>query len=263
MDVAAGRPVVIKLGGAVLNSLERFWPLVADLDQPVVIVHGGGAQSTRLARRLGHNPRMVRGRRVTTDLDLSVAEWAMRGEVNLKLVAEGLMHGLNCVGLSGADGNLMRVRKREPWTIRGEVVDFGWVGAIEQINCELIATLLASGYLPVIAPLGLGADGQRFNVNADTVASALAVALVVPELYLVTNTGGLCRHADRPESLLAECTAATFEKGRKEGWITGGMRVKLEVSFEALARGVRTVWIVGPDDLVAKRNATRVIYSSK
>ncbi|MDE2955688.1 MAG: acetylglutamate kinase [Bacteroidota bacterium] len=263
MDVAAIRPVVIKIGGAVLENLRQFWPLIAGLDRPIVIIHGGGAQSTGLARRLGHHPRIVRGRRVTTDLDLSVAEWAMRGEVNLKLVAEGLMYGLNCVGLSGADGNLIRVRKREPWTIRGEVIDFGWVGEIERIDCGLLTNLLAGGYLPVIAPLGLGPGGHRYNVNADTVASVLATALKASELNLVTSTGGLRRHADQPDSLLAECTAATFEQGLQEGWITGGMRVKLEVAFDALAHGIPSLWIVGPDDLAARRNATRVILGNK
>ena len=260
MAVIAHVPAVIKIGGAVLDRLDRFWPLVKTFNRPVVIVHGGGKQSTELARRLGHQPRIISGRRVTTDLDLSVAEWAMRGEVNLKLVAEGQAHGLNCVGLSGADGNLLRVQKRENWTIDGEVVDFGWVGSITHVNCDLLHTLCSTGYVPVVAPLGLGPEGRRYNINADTVAGALAIALMADDLYLITDTGGLRRHADQPYTLIGECTKATFQRGVQDGWIAGGMQVKLQIAFEALESGVKSVYVAGPEDLIAQRSVTRVVH---
>lgn len=262
MAVSKGIPIVIKIGGAVLSKLNRFWHQVAALPYPVVVVHGGGAQSTRLAKRLGHTPRIIQGRRVTSDLDLAVAEWAMRGEVNLRLVSEGLSKGVNCVGLSGADGGMIKVKKRKPWTIEGEVIDFGWVGDITRIDPHVIRTLLRGGYVPVIAPLARGPDGHRYNVNADTVAGALAQALKAKELLLVTDTGGLRRQTNKSNSLLRKCLKADYEQGLQEGWITGGMHVKLHVAYEALEGGVESVYILGPDHVKEKRYATRVLADS-
>ena len=259
MAVDTTAPIVIKIGGGVLGELEVFWQQVASLQSPVVIVHGGGAQSTELARQLGHSPRIINGRRVTSHLDLCISEWVMRGSVNVRLVAEArACQNLKCVGLSGADGNLITVRKREPWVIDGETVDFGWVGEITQVNPQLIHLLHGAGFIPIIAPLGIGPDGQRYNVNADTVAAMIAQTLKAAALYLVTDTGGLMRHASRPETLLANCRQEDFQQGLKQGWITGGMGVKLQVAFEALEAGVGSVYILGPDDLIDYEHATRV-----
>ena len=170
-------PIVIKIGGAVLDNLTRFWDQIKAMDSPVVIVHGGGIQSTSLANRLGHAPKIIEGRRVTGPLDLKIAEWAMRGAVNVKLVAEANACGLKAVGLSGADGAMINVRRREPWLINGEKVDFGWVGEIVSIDTTLIETISDAGFISVIAPLGIDNSGQRYNVNADTVACTLAARI--------------------------------------------------------------------------------------
>lgn len=258
------KPIVIKIGGAVLDEpagLAAFWQQVNQLHEtaPVVIVHGGGKQATDLAHRLGHQPRIVHGRRVTTDLDLEIVQWTMRGSVNAGLVAQAARHGVAAVGLCGADGGLLRVHKRPPWNVEGEMVDFGWVGDVDSVETTILERLLDAGFVPIVAPLGLDAAGQLYNVNADTVAHALATALEAEQLFLVTQSGGVRRVADDAASHLAHCTRETYDQGLATGWINGGMGVKLHVAFAALNAGITEVFILAPDDLLARTSATRVV----
>lgn len=254
---------VIKIGGALVSdeeALDVLWSAVAALLSPrrVVVVHGGGARATELARQLGHEPRMIHGRRVTTDLDLDIVQWTMRGELNGRLVAGAAAHGIRAVGLSGADGPFLHVVKRPPWNVDGETVDFGWVGDIDSVDAALLDLLLDHRYVPVVAPLGVDIHGQLYNVNADTVSCAVAGALSADEYLLVTEAGGVRRKADDPDSRLAACDAALFERGKKDGWIEGGMRVKLEVAFDALSQGVSGVYIVSPQGILDRSIGTRV-----
>lgn len=252
-------PVVIKIGGAVLNDLSSFWKQLKAMDSPLVIVHGGGIQSTRLARQLGHTPTIIQGRRVTGDLDLQIAEWTLRGAVNTHIVAEANIHGLKAVGFSGVDGAMIKVRKREPWQIEGGEINFGWVGEIISIDTTLINITSELGWTSVIAPLGMDHSGQRFNVNADTVACELAGCLGAKELLLVTDAGGVLRNLSDPTSRLPICSAADQKEGIEQGWIKGGMSVKLHTARKALARGVSSVWILRADDLLHRKNATSII----
>ena len=253
-------PIVIKIGGTLVGEAEAqaaLWQGVRELREaaPVVVVHGGGAQATALARRLDHEPRIVQGRRVTTDLDLAIAQWALRGGLNTQLVAAAQRQDLAAVGLSGADGGLLRVTKRPPWTVDGEAVDFGWVGDVEAVQTSVLTGLLTGGFVPVVAPLGIDAAGQVYNVNADTVARALAAALQASQLLLVTGAGGV----RQGEATLGCCDAETFAAGTAAGWIAGGMRVKLRAAFDALQAGVPDVCVCALDDLVNRKQATRVV----
>lgn len=253
---------VIKLGGAIIGAnLDVLWRQVAELRAQgrVVLVHGGGPQATALANRLGHSPRIVHGRRVTTDLDLHIVAWTIRGQLNSTLVASACSAGLSAVGISGVDGGLLRVDKRPPWLIDGETVDFGWVGDIAGVDTTIVDQLLAADYMPIVATLSADGSGQLYNVNADTTACAIAAALAADALLLVTETGGVRRDAEEASSLLAACTRETYEEGLETGWITGGMGVKLRVGFDALRAGVGSVFIVGAADLMHRRHATRVI----
>lgn len=258
------QPVVIKISGALLDdgaAPAAFWEAVQTLSTsaPIVVVHGGGAQATAMAQRLDHEPTIVRGRRVTTDLDLDIMQWVLRGKLNTQLVGQAKGYGLTAVGLSGADGDLLQVVKRPPWTVESETVDFGWVGDVAGVDPSLLLHLLARDVLPIVAPLGIDVEGQVYNVNADTVARSIAGAIDAEQLLLVTSTGGVRREADAPDLHLAVCTAETFEAGTRDGWIGGGMRVKLEVAFEALREGVEEVFICAADDLLARSHATRVV----
>jgi acetylglutamate kinase len=246
----APKPVVVKLGGAILQDADavgQVWSGLAKLDRPSVIVHGGGPQATALARQLGHEPRMVHGRRVTTDLDLQIALWAYRGELNVRLVAAGLAAGARAVGLSGVDGGIVQVVRRPPREIDGETVDFGWVGDVTGADAAPLRALLAAGFVPVVAPLGVDAAGQVYNVNADTIALEVAAALGAASLVFVAEVGALRRDAGDPATALASISPDEAAVGQADGWISGGMRVKLDVGFEALRRGVGRVRIAAPD----------------
>ena len=252
-------PIVLKIGGTVINDMSSLWHQIHSLRSPTVIVHGGGNQSTQLAHQLGHSPRMIDGRRVTTTLDLKIAEWVMRGSVNVALVTDANVHGLHAVGLSGIDGRMIEVQRRKPWVINGETVDFGWVGEIVDINTSVIDQLLGAGFVCVIAPLGFDHTGQRFNINADTVACSLAEHLNASELIFVTDTGGVMKDLSDPSSRLISCSADDEVKGIEEGWISGGMAVKLHTARDALNHGVSKVWITGIKDVLYKINATEIV----
>ena len=258
------KPVVIKIGGALLKDasiLAGFWPALAQLSErgPVVVVHGGGPQSTAMARRLGHEPVIINGRRVTSELDLSIVHWTLCGELNTLLVAQALRHNINAVGLTGIDGGTIKVHRRPLWEIDGKSVNFGLVGDIEEVRPALLHTLLSDQLVPFVAPLGIDAAGQTYNVNADTVAHAIAVGLQAGALYLVTESGGVRRQADAPESRISQIDAAQFKSGADDGWINEGMLVKLKMAFAAREAGINEVHILAPDDIFRKSAGTEVV----
>ena len=252
-------PVVVKLGGAILADAEAaaaVWAGVAAMGGPVVVVHGGGPQATALARRLGHEPTIVAGRRVTGDLDLEVALYTLRGALNARLVGAARAAGLRAVGICGADGALVTVAKRPPIEVDPDgsgqalqTVDFGHVGDVQSVDPTLARTLLGAGFVPVVSTVCADDAGALYNVNADTVAADLAAALSAPRLDLVTEAGGVRRDAADPSSLLARLTEAEVAGGVAEGWIAGGMRPKLETALAALRRGVPAVRVCAPADL--------------
>ncbi len=257
---------VIKIGGVLVAhppALDALWSAVADMaaSRSVVVVHGGGPLATDVARSLGHEPRMVHGRRVTTDMDLRIVQWAMRGELNTTLVAHAHRAGVRAVGVSGVDGAILQVTKRPPWMVDGRLVDFGWVGDVEAVDPNLLKTFAAHGFVPVVAPLGIDEAGQVYNVNADTVSCALASAMKADEYLLVTESGGVRREADDPDSRIDLCTRKDYERGIEDGWIRGGMRVKLQVAFDALQSGVSVVYVLSPANIRSRTGGTRVVES--
>jgi acetylglutamate kinase len=257
-------PIIIKIGGSLIqerDELTPFWEALQELQEraPIVLVHGGGAQATAMARRLEHEPRIVEGRRVTSDLDLDIVLWTMCSQLNTQLVAAATSFDLSPVGLSGADTCMVQVTRRPPWTIDGETIDFGWVGDVTNVHTELLDHLLAADFFPIVAPLGIDTDGQLYNVNADTVACSIARALNASEFLLITDAGGVQRDLTDPTSRLDRCTRETFEKGKKEGWIKGGMQVKLHTAYEALEGGVSHVQILAPADVAAREHGTVVV----
>lgn len=254
---------VVKIGGALLGNEEQLaevWQQVIDLSETsrVVLVHGGGPQSTALARRLGHEPRLVHGRRVTSDLDLSVLLWTARGEINARLVAAGLKAGARPVGLCGADGGMILADKRPPWRIEGEEVDFGRVGDVRAIDSTLLATLSDGGFVPVVAPVGTDGAGALFNINADTIACELAVSLKAAQLVLVAESGGIRRDRHDPATLIQSLNQSDLDLGVEQGWIQDGMRVKVAMALDALERGVGSVRIAAPHG-IANASAGTII----
>ncbi len=251
--------IVIKLGGALLaQDLTGFWNGLAHVTafSEVVLVHGGGPQTTALAKRLGHTPTIVEGRRVTTDTDLEILQWVIRGQLNGDLIAQAHAHGMRAVGVSGADGGILQVHKRPPWTIAEKEVDFGHVGDVDGIDPTLLLTLLQAGMMPVVCPPGVDAAGRLYNVNADTIALEIAAAIGASELILLTEAGAVLDSGMNP---IRRLTTADALKGVEDGWIAGGMKVKTDIARWALEKGIGSVWIAHPDALIDRANATRII----
>lgn len=246
------------------DALDALWSAVAHMlsTRRVVVVHGGGPIATEVARRLGHEPRMVHGRRVTTDTDLQIVQWTMRGELNSTLIGHARRAGVRAVGISGADGAILQVVKRPARHVDDELIDFGWVGDVEAVDPTVLNMLLDHGYVPVVAPLGIDQDGRLYNVNADTVSWEVAANLKADEYLLVTETGGVRRQFDDHLSHMDVCSRAEYNQGIVDGWIAGGMRVKLAAAFSALQSGVKDVYVLSPDNLLSRNDVTRIVEGS-
>lgn len=261
-------PIVIKIGGALLDAPSSLRALrlsiaAAARTSPVIVVHGGGPQSTALAHRLGHEPQLINGRRVTTDEDLRIALWTMKGELNARLVAALNAGGVVACGVSGIDMNLVNAVRRPPWTIDGERIDFGHVGDILSINPDILRILVDQGIVPVVAPLASDEAGAIYNINADTVASDIAIAMKAGRLVYVADSGGLWRDPADPSTRMAIVSHAEFEDGVREGWIDRGMRVKLENAFRALKSGVDAVSISAAANILDPNAGTGVRLPSQ
>lgn len=256
-----GKTFVVKAGGGALEREATLRGLVAQVEVlhhvgvKVVLVHGGGSQSSALARALGAEPRFVAGRRVTDDGALAVASMVLNGSVNTALLAAFRAAGLPAVGLSGIDAGLVRARRRPPVALDGETVDYGHVGDVESIDPRLLAVLLDAGYVPVVSPLSAGDGGELLNLNADTVAAALAAALAAEKLIFLTGAPGVLERPEEPGSLVSYTDLAGLARLKERGCLGGGMLPKAGAVEAAIRGGVRRVHILShdlPDGLLAE-----------
>jgi acetylglutamate kinase len=223
----------------------------------VVVVHGGGPQADALAEKLGHRVRKVAGRRITDDDALEIAKMVYGGSINVEILAALKRHGTKGVGVSGVDGSLISVSRRPPTRISelGDtdtaapdseaLVDFGHVGDIVAVDTALLELLLSQGYVPVVASLAADEDGHIYNVNADTIAQALSVALKVDRLVMVTNVPGILLDVTDPGSLVQTCAADDLKVLIESGAVSAGMVPKVQNCIRALRAGVRAVQILG------------------
>jgi acetylglutamate kinase len=222
----------------------------------VSVVHGGGPQLTEMQTRLGLETRMVAGRRYTDPATLQVLLAVVAGQLNASLCARLLANGVMGVGLHGASGHAIQAVRRPPKVMQGagpDPVDLGLVGDVTGFNLPLLHDLFERRYVPVLACVGCDRTGQLLNINGDTVASELAAALSADALVLVTSTPGVLRDVKDPKTRIPRITRAEFERMVAEGVVSGGMIPKLEDSFAVVAKGVRSVVVVGqlsPGDLV-------------
>jgi acetylglutamate kinase len=248
--------LLVKVGGEVVLNLPGLDSLASQIAQlaangvGVVLVHGGGPQADALAAKLGHSVRKVTGRRVTDSDALEVAKMVYGGSINTDLLAALARHGARGVGLSGVDGGLVRVTRRPPMCITDPAtdaeqwVDFGHVGDIVSVDISLLSLLLDGGYTPVIDSLAADAEGNIYNVNADTIAQAIAAALQVSRLVLLSNVPGIMTNPTDPTTLLPVCSISDLEALVRAGAITGGMLPKVQNCVEALSAGVCSVHIL-------------------
>ncbi|MCI5663035.1 MAG: acetylglutamate kinase [Mediterranea sp.] len=235
---------IIKVGGKIVEEEATLHQLLDDfaaLSGYKVLVHGGGRSATRLATRLGIESRMVNGRRITDAETLNVVTMVYGGLVNKNIVAGLQARGINALGLTGADVNVIRSQKRPV-----QEVDYGFVGDVKQVNAPLLADLIRKGIVPVMAPLTHDGEGHLLNTNADTIAGETAKALAglfdVTLVYCFEKRGVL-RDENDDESVIPTIRREEFRQLVAEGVIQGGMIPKLENSFQALDAGVAEVII--------------------
>ncbi len=244
-----GKTIVIKYGGNAMveenlkQGFARDAVLLKLVGMNPVIVHGGGPQIDEMLKRLGKHGEFVQGMRVTDDETMKVVEMVLGGVVNKEIVNLINQHGGMAVGLTGKDGNFisakkMRVRDKEK---AGEWLDIGQVGEIESISPALIELLETHDFIPVIAPIGVGANGESYNINADMVAGELARILHAEKLILLTNTPGVL---DNKGNLLTGLTAQKVDELIADGTISGGMIPKISSALDAVKRGVKSCHII-------------------
>jgi acetylglutamate kinase len=242
-----GKTVVIKYGGAAMERADLKEPFALDVlllrlvGVKPVIVHGGGPQIGLLMKRLGKEPRFVGGMRVTDEETVEIVEMVLVGKINKEIVGLINHHGGKAVGLSGKDAGLLRARKRMHRLPTGEEIDLGLVGEVEEVNTEPIRLLEDNGFIPVIAPVGVGRAGETYNINADLVAGEVAAALGAEKLIHLTDVQGILGQDGRLVSTLSRKEA---ERLMSAGVIDGGMLPKVESSLRALEGGTSKAHIV-------------------
>ncbi len=258
-----GKTFVLKLSGSVtedwknLFSLAEEMALLHQVGFRLVVIHGGGKQLNALAERLGVRQTVVQGRRVTDTETLEMAKMVFAGKINTEILAVLRRQGVPAVGLSGLDGNILRARRREvqevtvPATGRVKRVDFGHVGDIVGIDDALLKLLIEQRYVPVISSLGADDDGNVYNINADTIASEIAVRLKAEKLILLSNVDGIYRDLQDPSSKISRLTLPEAEELLQSRALADGMLPKLSAILALLQRGVQSAHVLNG----LKRNA--------
>lgn len=247
-----GMTIVIKYGGHAMvdehlkQDFARDITLLKFIGLNPVIVHGGGPQINSVLDAMGIRPKFVQGLRLTDQPTMDVVEMVLGGKVNKAIVAQINQQGGKAVGLSGKDAGLIQAKKlhlvrQENSDKPPEIIDPGLVGEVTQINPGIIHTLTQQGFIPVIAPVGTGETGETYNINADLVASRIAMAIKAGRLVLLTDVDGVL---DASGSLISSIDADTIQQMIKEKSISGGMIPKIECALQALKGGVEKVPII-------------------
>ncbi len=242
------KTIVIKYGGnamtdpALQESFARDVVLLKLVGMNPVVVHGGGPQINEMLKRVGKQGQFIQGMRVTDEETMDVVEMVL-GKVNKDIVNLINRHGGKAVGLTGQDGSFIRAKKLmlESDTTAGEMLDIGLVGDINKIDPAIISFLDSGDFIPVIAPIGVGSDGETLNINADVVAGKLAEVLNAEKLVLLTNTPGVL---DRDGMLLTGLTPSQIDEMVSDGTLSGGMLPKISSALDAARSGVRSVHII-------------------
>lgn len=246
------KTIVIKYGGNAMvdeklkEGFARDIVLMKLVGINPVIVHGGGPQINQLLEKIGKESQFIKGMRVTDRETMDVVEMVLGGLVNKEIVNFVNNHGGKAVGLSGKDGGLIRARKMiisddDPSLSAPEIIDIGHVGEVESVDPEIVKLLESGEFIPIIAPIGVGDDGQTYNINADIVAGTLARTLMAEKLILMTNTPGVL---DEKGDVMTGLSSAEVGRLVESGAIHGGMLPKVSCALDAVKSGVRTAHII-------------------
>lgn len=255
-----GKVFVIKAGGEVFSDLEKTTALMEQVGIlyqvgiRVVLVHGGGPQSTELASALGLDTTFVDGRRVTDGESLNVATMVLNGQINTRILATCRDLEIPAIGISGIDAGLIRAHKRPPVERDGEApVDYGFVGDIDSVDADILRKQLDNGLMPVISPLSCDESGTILNINADTVAAAIAAELNAEKLLLATGAAGILEDVNDPTSLISYIDRKALKKLQESGSLADGMLPKAAAIEFAIANGVQRVHVISsklPDSIL-------------
>lgn len=255
-----GKVFVLKVGGEVFadpaqtHALMEQVGILHQVGIRIVLVHGGGPQSTALATALGLTTTFVDGRRVTDGPSLDVATMVLNGQINTRVLAACRELQIPAVGISGIDAGFIRASRRPPVEREGDTtVDYGFVGDIDSIDAGIVRKQLDNGLMPVISPLSCDESGEVLNINADTVAAAVAAELDAEKLILATGAPGILEDASDPQSLISYIDLAALAKLKAEGKLEDGMLPKAAAIEAALANGVSRVHVISyklPDSLL-------------
>jgi len=249
----SGQTIVIKYGGHAMvdeglkQDFARDITLLKLIGFNPVVVHGGGPQIGSVLDKMGISSRFVDGMRVTDEPIMDVVEMVLVGNVNKEIVTQISRHGGNAVGLSGKDGGLILskkmhiVRSQSTQDKPPELIDIGMVGEVVGINPDIIRTVEAGGFIPIIAPVGAGESGETYNINADWVAGKIAISLKAIKLILLTDVEGVM---DKSGSLISSITVEEMEALLEGGTISGGMIPKMQCALEAVREGVKRVHVI-------------------
>ena len=254
---------VVKLSGKVTEEPDQLYAFAEEitlLNQvgiQVAVVHGGGKQLTAIAERLGISQRIVNGRRVTDTETLEIAKMVFAGQISLDILSALRRAGADTVGLSGLDGDIIHARRREIQRVLNhetgeeEMIDFGHVGDVVDINVRLLRLLLDNGYVPVISSLGADEQGNIYNINADTIAAEIAAHLQAEKLVLLTDVEGILRDRNDPASRISRLSVDQAEALVKEKVVSAGMLPKIAAIAHLIRRGVGSAHIINGN----KRNS--------
>jgi acetylglutamate kinase len=252
-----GKTFVVKFSGKVtedkenLGSLAEELALMHQVGIRVCVVHGGGKQLTELAAKLGVVQTVIEGRRVTDDDTLDLAKMIFRGKINTEILASLRRRGIDAVGLSGVDGGVIKAVKRPPRDVvnkrtgETEMVDFGHVGDVVDVDARLINLLLENGYLPVISSLAADDEGKVFNINADTIASELAAELNAEKLILLSDVNGIYLKEGDESTKISRLSSNEAREMINSGQATGGMVPKIQNLVSLVERGIGSAHVIG------------------
>jgi acetylglutamate kinase len=243
--------MVFKIGGSIMSDIAVLEDFIQDvvllryIGIHPIIVHGGGPEISQAMEKFGKKAKFVGGLRVTDKETLGIARMVLLGNINAELVNLIGKHGGKGIGLSGQDGMFLMAKKKALLKVEGmEPVDLGFVGDVEKVNPEILMIMAGKGYIPVISPIASDGQGNNLNVNADTVAGAVAVAMRAKKLFSITDVEGVRMNPDDPASVISEFPASDFDRLVAEGVIKGGMIPKVEACVAVVRSGVENAHII-------------------
>ena len=248
-----GKTIVIKYGGNAMVNDELKEKVMQDIALmkyvgiKVVIVHGGGPEITQFLKKVGKESSFVSGLRVTDEETVEIAEMVLDGKVNSEIVTLLNRRGVRAVGLSGKDADLIQAEKKLATVYEDgqkSKVDIGYVGKTKKVDIRIVEDLISQNYVPVIAPIGVGEDGESYNINADYVAADIAGALKAEKLLLLTDTEGVYKNFEDKNSFISNLSADEAKEYIKNGIIAGGMIPKVEACLRALTTGAKKTHII-------------------